>query len=270
VSDKAVILAAGLGTRMRDAGSGVELSGAQRAAAGRGIKAMIPVGRPFLDYVLTGLADAGIREVGLVVAPEHDEIRSYYTRESPPSRLRIQFATQERPRGTADAVLAAEPFAAGDSVLMLNADNLYPRAALEALRGLPRAGLAGFRRSGLLRGGNIPPERIGAFALIEATPDGRLARIVEKPDEAEARSFGADPLVSMNAWLLPPSIYDACRAVEPSSRGELELQDAVRLAIERLGERFRVLEFDEGVLDLSRPADIPAVTERLRGVEVRF
>jgi len=44
----------------------------------------------------------------------------------------------------------------------------------------------------------------------------------------------------------------------------------VRLALERLGERFRVLEFHEGVLDLSSRADIPAVTERLQGVEVRF
>lgn len=263
-------MAAGLGTRMRDASSGVELSGAQRSAADRGIKAMIPVGRPFLDYVLTGLADAGIRDVGLVVGPEHDQIRSWYTREHPPTRLRIQFAIQERPRGTADAVLAAERFAAGDSVLTLNADNLYPRTSLEALRGPPRAGLAGFRRSGLLRGGVIPPERIPAFALIEATPDGHLARIVEKPDAAEAASFGADPLVSMNAWLLPPSIYDACRAVAPSPRGELELQDAVRLTIERLGERFRVLEFDEAVLDLSSRADIPAVAERLRGAEVWF
>jgi len=255
---------------MRRAGSGVELSAAQRSVAGRGIKAMIPVGRPFLDYVLTGLADAGIRYVGLVVGPEPDEIRSYYTREHPPSRLRIQFATQERPRGTADAVLAAEPFAAGEAVLTLNADNYYPRAAIEALRRLPRAGLAGFRRSGLLRDGNILPQRIRAFALIEATSDGHLARIVEKPGAAELDGFGADPLVSMNAWLLPPSIYDACRLVQPSPRGELELQDAVRLAIQRLGERFRVLEFDEGVLDLSSRADIPAVADRLQGVEVRF
>ena len=50
--DKAVILARGLGTRMRRQEEGVELSDEQRAAADSGQKAMIRFGRPFLDYVL--------------------------------------------------------------------------------------------------------------------------------------------------------------------------------------------------------------------------
>jgi dTDP-glucose pyrophosphorylase len=254
---------------MRRADGDAGLDRAQRVVADRGIKGMIPVGRPFLDYVLSGLADAGYREVCLVVGPEHEAVREYYAGAGRPSRVAVQFAVQTRPLGTADAVLAAEGFSAGQSVLVLNADNYYPRAALEALRSLPRAGLAGFRRSGLLASGDIPAERIRAFALIEVNAAGDLAHIIEKPTEAEAAAFGGDPLVSMNAWLLPPSIYDACRAVGPSPRGELELQDAVRYAIDRLGERFRVLEFTEAVLDLSTRRDIPVVTERLRNIEVR-
>ena len=42
---------------------------------------MIPIGRPFLDYVLSGLADAGYRRVCLVVGPEHQAVRDYYRRE---------------------------------------------------------------------------------------------------------------------------------------------------------------------------------------------
>ncbi len=254
---------------MRRAGGGADLDRAQQAAADQGVKGMIPVGRPFLDYVLSGLADAGYREVCLVVGPEHQAVREYYAGAGRPSRVAVQFAVQARPLGTADAVLSAEAFAAGQSVLVLNADNYYPRAALEALRALPRAGLAGFRRSGLLASGDIPAERIRSFALIDVNPAGDLAHIVEKPTDAEAAAFGEDPLVSMNAWLLPPSIYDACRAVSPSARGELELQDAVRYAVERLGERFRVLEFADGVLDLSTRQDIPLVAERLRKLEAR-
>ncbi len=266
---RAVILARGLGTRMRQ-GDGTTLDPDQRHAADRGMKFMIPIGRPFLDYVLSGLADAGIRSVCLVIGPEHDAVRSRYSVDHPPSRLAVRFAIQPEPRGTADAVLAAEDFAAREPVLTLNADNLYPREALEALRALPRAGLAGFRRSGLLRDGNIPAERIRAFALIDRSPEGILTRIVEKPDAEQARSFGGDPLVSMNAWLLPPTIYDACRRVSPSPRGELELQDAVRIATEEMGERFRIVEFNTGVLDLSSRADIPAVAARLDGTEVRL
>lgn len=254
---------------MRRIESGAGVSGPQRAAAERGLKAMIPMGRPFLDFVLSSLADAGIRQVCLVVNQAHQEIRDYYTGPGRPSRVSVEFAEQARPLGTADAVLASERFAAGASVLSLNADNLYPLSALQALRSLPRAGLAGFRRSVLLEQGKIPAARIRAFALVEAGVDGALTRIIEKPSQAEAAEFGADPLVSMNAWLLPPSIYEACRAIPPSPRGELELQDAVRLCVERLGERFLVVESDEGVLDLSSPEDIPVVAARLRRLEAR-
>ncbi len=264
-----MILAAGLGTRMRRPGLPAGLSAAQQAAAERGIKAMIPVGRPFLDYILSGLADAGYQRVCLVIGPSHDASRDYYTGAGRPRRIRLEFAVQARPLGTADAVLAAEAFAAGNPVLVLNGDNLYPRAALEALGALPRAGLIGFRRSTLIRLGNIPAERINAFALIEADATGRLTRIVEKPDAAETAGFGEDPLVSMNAWLLPPGIYGACRAIGPSPRGELELQDAVRFCLERLGERFQVIESGEAVLDLSTPGDIAAVAARLSAIEAR-
>lgn len=274
---KAVVLARGLGTRMRRADPAAALDPAQARQADRGLKAMIPVGRPFLDYVLSVLADAGCTSVCLVIGPEHGAVREYYGGSARPTRLSLSFAEQARPLGTADAVLAAESFAGRDSVLVLNADNLYPRSALLALRAIPAsaassagAGLAGFRQSALVSRGNIPPERVRAFALISVTPDGYLDRIAEKPDAAEAASFGADPLVSMNAWLLPPTIYGACRLVSRSPRGELELQDAVRLSIERQGERYRVVESDGPVLDLSSRADIPAVTEALRRVEVRL
>jgi glucose-1-phosphate thymidylyltransferase len=55
---KAAVLARGLGTRMRQADSAARLDAEQEAIAQTGLKAMIPIGRPFLDYVLSGLADA--------------------------------------------------------------------------------------------------------------------------------------------------------------------------------------------------------------------
>lgn len=271
MTDKAVILAAGRGTRMQAGPLPPGLSDEQRAAAERGLKAMIPIepGRPFLAYVLSRLGDAGFRRIGLVLAPGQEEVLAFL-RAASPSRFACEVVVQPAPRGTADAVLAIESFAAGDPVVVTNGDNLYPVGGLAALRQLPRAGLLGFRRSTLLREGNIPAERISAFALIERDGSGHLTRIVEKPGEAEATAFGEDPLVSMNAWRLPPTIYAAGRAIAPSPRGELELQDAVRYAREREGERFVVVESREGVLDLSTAADIPAVAARLRGVAVRL
>jgi glucose-1-phosphate thymidylyltransferase len=253
---------------MQRGARGIALEPEQEVRAGLGQKGMIPVGRPFLDYVLSGLADAGYTRVCLVIGPGHGAVREYYLGAGRPARVTLEFAVQQRPLGTADAVLAAEPFAAGDRFLAVNADNLYPLSALEALRNLNGPGLAGFRRSGLLRGGLIAAGRILAFALIEADSDGFLSRIVEKPDPATALGFGPDPLVSMNAWVLPASIFASARAITPSVRGELELQDAVRHNMAQLGERYRVIPFDEPVVDLSSRADIPVVTSLLRGREV--
>ena len=73
----ALVLARGLGSRMRQAASGVTLDPQQASAADAGLKAMMPFGRPFLDFVLQSLADAGLREAALVLGPEHESVRDY-------------------------------------------------------------------------------------------------------------------------------------------------------------------------------------------------
>ena len=253
---------------MRRDDAGAALDDAQARAADSGMKAMIPIGRPFLDHVLSALADAGITDTCLVIGPEHEAIRAYYTSEAPAERTRVHFAEQATPRGTADAVLAAEWFTAGEPFLALNADNHYPAEALRALRVLEGPGTIGFDREALVRDGNIGPERVTSYALMDVRADGTLARIVEKPDAATFAAMHGAP-VSMNCWSLPPSIFRACRAIEPSARGELELPTAVQHAVDVLGERFRVVPMSIGVLDLSRREDIAAVAGRLRGAAVR-
>jgi glucose-1-phosphate thymidylyltransferase len=264
---KAVILARGLGTRMRRSDGEVRLEGDQSRAADAGVKALIPVGRPFLDYVLGSLADAGYVDVCLVIGPEHDAVRDRYGRELAPRRLRIHFAVQESPRGTADAVAAAEAFAGGEEFVVVNSDNLYPTAVLRALRELPGPGLALFSGSALVRESNIPAERLRAFAIGMVDAEECLTDIIEKPDAAALAPFGDDPPVSMNCWRFPKAIFAACRAVVRSRRGELELPDAVRATI-RAGVRYAVVRSVAGVLDLTQRGDIAAVAARLRDVTV--
>jgi len=265
---KAVILARGLGTRMRRDDHAAVHDRRQAAVADTGLKAMIPVGRPFLDYGLSALADAGIEDVCLVVGPEHGEIREHYTRRAPPARLRVHFAMQERPRGTADAVASAEAFADQDVFLVLNSDNYYPVEALAALAALRRPAVAAFERETLVREAGIPAERVRHFSVLDVR-DGWLTRLVEKPDEATLAGFVPPVYVGMNCFAFGPAIFEACRAVGPSPRGELELTDAVRYSIDVLGEQYRVLTFALPVLDLSTRADIAQVAARLRGLEVR-
>ena len=266
---KAVILARGLGTRMRHPDAGAPLDEGQARAADRGVKGMIPIGRPFLDYLLSALADAGFTDACLVIGPEHQAVRDYYETPGRSTRIRVHFAVQESPLGTADAVLAAEDFAGSELFLVCNADNYYSVAVLSALRHLREPGLAGFDREALIQRGNIPAERINQFAMVAASPDGFLVAIAEKPDGATASALGSHARVSMNCWVFGPGIFQACRLVSPSPRGELEIQDAVRISITRLGGRFRVVPVEDGVLDLSTRGDIAAVAARLASVEPR-
>src|SRR5664279_2694965 len=147
----AVVLAGGMGSRMRLDDNSALLDEAQRAAAARGLKAMIPDarGRPFLDHILTSLADGGITEVCLVVPPVHDEIVTWY-RDHPPARIRLAFTVQAAPLGTASALLTVESWLAGRDFITLNADNLYPVAAIHALVTLGQPGLIAFDAKALV------------------------------------------------------------------------------------------------------------------------
>lgn len=252
---------------MREENEHAALLPEQALAADTGVKAMIPVGRPFLDYVLSSVADAGFSDVCLVIGPEHAKVRHYYEREMVPTRIRISFAEQLRPLGTADAVLAAEPFAAEDSFVVLNSDNYYPAPALAELQRLREPALIAFERDALIEMGNVPADRVSRFGALDIGPDGFLRRILAKPDEEMLRD-GKAIYVSLNCWVFTPGIFRACREISLSPRGEFELPKAVQLAIDRFGMRFRAIKARARVLDLSSRGDIAAVAEHLRDVGV--
>lgn len=264
---RVLVLARGLGTRMRAADPDAKLTPDQQKAADSGFKSLVPIGgRPFLDYVLSSLADAGLTEVGLVVAPGRNLLREHYEAVQT-ARVTLGFVIQEEARGTADAVLAAERWAGSDPFVVVNADNLYPAAALGALTTLDGPGLPVFERDDLLRTSNIPPERLQSFALLEVDEAGMLRRIVEKPSPAEMPAPGQPMLVSMNCWRLDARIFPCCRDVPPSARGELELPQAVMLALTR-GVPFRAVRARGPVLDLSRRNDAAEITRHLAGAIV--
>jgi len=269
---QAVILARGLGTRMRREaeGGGAALSDDQRRAAAQGAKGMMPLGtRPFLDYVLSALADAGIRDVTLVVAPEHESIREHFERTHVPARVRLRYAVQAEPRGTADAVLSVRGVVDDAPFLVLNSDNYYPVAAFRDLAALGGAGLVAFEAETLVREGGLEPERVFKYALLDIDDAGFLRAVREKPSADDPLAQRDERWVSMNLWSFTPVIFEACARVRPSARGELEIQDAVTIAMHDLGERFGVVRMRAGVLDMSSRADIAFVASQLAGIEPR-
>ena len=265
---------------MKEPAEAVGLTPIQAAAAAAGAKGMMPVGnpstalgavghvRPFLDYMLSALADAGCHEVCLVVAPDYSAIREYYTGAGRPERVRIAYAVQEIANGTARAVTAAQAFAGRDPFLVLNSDNLYPAPVLRSLIELDGPGLPAYHRDSLVRDSGFPPDRVISFAAIEVDPQGYLTRIVEKPGREYYEAAGPAALISMNVWRFDERMFDACRDVPLSKRGEYELPEAVGLAVTR-GVKFRAVPASGAVLDLSRPSDVALVNERLAGQDAR-
>lgn len=271
----AVVLARGLGRRLR-ADDGSALAPEQADATARGSKGLVPLhGRPLLDYVLHELADGGVTDVVFVVAPDDESIQTRYEHDAPPKRLQLRYAIQRDPRGTADALLAsrdAVEAACGAPrddhqarhFLVCNADNLYPAAAIAELVNADGPGLAAFAADALTADGIIDADRVRQFALLGLGPDDRLAEIIEKPDDAHPLARAKERWVSMNLWRFTDRIFGACARVAPSARGELELTDAVRLQIAD-GAPLRAHRRREAVLDLSHRRDIAVLEARLAG-----
>jgi glucose-1-phosphate thymidylyltransferase len=247
---------------MRQA-QGLSLAPEQATAAAHGAKAMMPFGRPFLDYSLSRLADAGITRAVLVLGPEHDEVRRYFDDTRIGRRVDVEFAIQAEPLGTANAVRAAKAQIHGGTFLVLNGDNLYPTETIRRLANLGAQGLAAFTAQSLIERGGLSSARLLKFALLEISPDDVLIDIHEKPAPDHPLALRSERYVSMNLWSFSSSIFDACDAITPSPRGEFELQDAVRLDQTRTGLPYRCIISEETVLDLSSQADIAHVAGHL-------
>lgn len=272
----AAILARGLGTRMRRLDATAQLDHTQAAVADSGMKGMIPIAnatgkgiaRPFLDYVISALADAGISRVVLVLGPEHDAVRDYYSITAKPARVSMSFAIQAEPLGTANAVVAAADAIGHESFIVINADNYYPVEALARLAQSESAATIAFDRDALVRDGNIDRDRVRAFAVLAVSSDGQLTQIIEKPGDRIDLKSDAARWVGMNCWVVTPELADACRRVPKSVRGEFELPEAVGLALSE-GMKIRAERVALPVLDLSSRNDIASVNARLSQIAVR-
>jgi glucose-1-phosphate thymidylyltransferase len=174
---------------------------------------------------------------------------------------------QAEPRGTADAVLSVRGVVNDAPFLVLNSDNYYPVAAFRDLAAINASGLVAFEAETLVRESRLEPERVFKFALLDVGDDDILRSVREKPSADDPLARRAERWVSMNLWSFTPVIFEACARVRPSARGELEIQDAVTIAMRELGEPFHVVRMRAGVLDMSSRADIAFVASQLEGIE---
>lgn len=212
-------------------------------------KPLVPVaGKPLVEHALDALSLPSVDEYVVVVGYRGDQIR-----EAVGDRYAgrpVTYVEQPDPRGLADALLCAEPAVEGP-FLHCNADNVFA-ADLSRLAA---------RRTETDADAVLLTERVSEAEARETgvlVREGGTLRVVEKPEHPPSRE------VQTGAFAFSPAVFDACRALSPSERGEYELSDAVsRLAREG---RVETLELRPGEwrVNVNTTDDIANAARRLR------
>ncbi len=204
---KGLILSGGKGTRLQP----ITFTSA---------KQLVPVAnRPVLFYGIDAMARAGIKEIGIIIAPETgDEIRETVG-DGSQFGVKVSFIEQDQPAGLAHAVLTAEPFLGEDPFVMYLGDNLLQGGIsdlVEAFRASSPDAL-------ILLTPVTDPENYGVAEL-----DGdRVVSLQEKPPQPKT------DLALVGVYMFTAGIHDAARAIEPSARGELEITDAIQYLVDQ-------------------------------------
>ncbi len=228
---KGVVLAAGKGTRMLP-------------LTERRPKPLVPVvDRPMVEHIITGAHDAGVDEVALIIGHLGEQIIACL---GDGSRLgmRIEYIWQGEPRGTGHAALLAEEFVAGERFFMSWGDIIVPpRNYAKVVAAADDAGT-----DAVLSLNWVEDPCEGAAVYVA---DGFVERIEEKPPRGTATTH----FNNAGLFVYGADIFDRLRRIQPSSRGEIELPDAVQEMV-REGRRIRGVELEGYWSDVARPATV--------------
>jgi glucose-1-phosphate thymidylyltransferase len=211
---KGLILSGGKGTRLRP-------------ITHTSAKQLVPVAnKPVLFYGIEAMAEAGIEQVGIIIAPETGGEIESAVGDGSRFGVSVTYIVQDAPLGLAHAVLTAEPFLGASPFVMYLGDNLLQGGISELV--------AAFREhapDALILLTPVPdPENYGVAELAPAEAGegkapaglGRVVRLVEKPPQP------ATDLALVGVYMFTAAVHDAARAIAPSPRGELEITDAIQ------------------------------------------
>jgi len=207
---------------------------------------MLPIAnQPILFYGLRHLAQAGIRDVAIILGPIQEGIREGVG-DGGAFGLHVEYINQGEPKGLAHAVLCAENFLGSDPFVMYLGDNLLQSGVSPFVNRYEETHVDAVV-------GTAPVANPRNFGVVETSGD-RILSIEEKPATPKSN------LALIGVYLFTPSIHPIIRELVPSKRGELEITDAIWKLWKRTG-KVSVLRVDGWWKDTGHPDDLLEANE---------
>mgnify|MGYP001759698770 CR=1 FL=1 len=201
---KGIILAGGSGTRLYPVTKGVS-------------KQLLPIyDKPMIYYPLSVLMLAGIRDVLIITTPEDQRNFQELLDDGENFGINITYATQDQPRGLAEAFIIGEEFIGDDSVALVLGDNLFFGQSFGSLLHNAKEHVEHYGGAGIFGYHVNDPER---FGVVEFDGDGRVVSIEEKPTNPRSN------YAITGLYFYDNSVVGKAKSVRPSARGELEITD---------------------------------------------
>jgi dTDP-glucose pyrophosphorylase len=238
---KAVILAAGKGTRMRELTTDVP-------------KPMLKVhGKPILQHIIEGLITAGIREFFIVTGYKAETIESFFG-DGSALGVKVSYGRQVVQDGTGKAPELARTFVGSDDFVLTYGDILVKPETYQQM--LKRFDAGAF--SGLVTATGSQDVTKGGLNFFDK--DFCLTKLVEKPSPAEIEALrregwlkpGDTAWYNAGIYIFKSVVFDYTAKLEKSPRGEYELTDAI-IAMLQTGHRIAGLEIQGRWVDVRDP-----------------